>query len=120
MLVLFAKDLPEGNWKSALLLTAPALSVTLGALWLFLRVEIANYVQWLKVKSLAKSMQLTLTEALKSTTTSDEHKRVLRTQLEEVGLLLTAQQMKRIKAVAIVTADDVLRIEHEVSDERRL
>jgi hypothetical protein len=86
----------------------------LGVVWLWLRVEVANYVQWLKVKAFAKSAKLTLQESLNNPSTSEEHKKVIRARLEEVELLLADHQMKRIRSVATITVKDVQEIEGAV------
>ena len=49
----------------------------LGVSWLWLQVEIANYVQWLKVRSLARSAKSTLQEAMANPDTSAKHKAVI-------------------------------------------
>jgi hypothetical protein len=117
LLVLYATSLPDTNqWKQLLLLASPSLSVFVGVAWLWIRVQIANYVQWKTMQSLAKGAKATLLEAIANPNTSDEHKKKLRARLEEVELILSDHQLKRIRDFTVVTAQDVRDTERTFKD----
>ena len=112
LIVLIANNLPSDSAiKPWLLLLSPAASVSLSALWLWLRIEIANYVQDNRVKSLAKAAKSALEEALQNPHTSDGHKSRIREQLEEVESLLATRHLTKLKDLRPVTASDVLDFE---------
>ena len=102
LLVLFANQLPEADpLKQWLLLVAPTVSITLTAIWLWLKVEIANFVQDKKVKSLANAAKIALQEALENPLTSDLHKEKIRIHLEEVESLLAARHLSKLKNLRV-------------------
>ncbi len=119
LLVLYANSLPDSSHiKFWLVLAAPSVSVFLGVIWLWLRVEIANYVQGLKVRSIARAAKATLQEALANPSTSEEHKSRIRSRLEEVEMLLSDHQMKRIRAISTVTIHDLQALDAAVKAEQ--
>jgi len=116
LFVLIANSLPPDSvMKPWLLLITPAVSITLSAIWLWIRVEIANYVQDLQVKSLAKAAKVALENALLNPHTSAAHKSRIRENLEEVEILLTTRHLTRLKNFKPMTGSDVIAFEKHTS-----
>lgn len=104
LLVIIAESLPETNpLKSWLVIVAPTLSVTLSALWYWAQIEIANYLQEKKIYTLVQKTKKTLLVALNNSDTSNEHREAIRRKLEELELIVSDQQMKKIRSLAPAT-----------------
>ncbi len=116
LFVLIANNLPTDSViKPWLLLITPAVSISLSAVWLWLRVEIANYVQDLRIKSLAKAAKVAFENALLNPHTSEEHKSRIRERLEEVEILLTTRHLTRLKNVNPITVSDIIAFDKQTS-----
>jgi hypothetical protein len=113
-LVALANSLPEGSRaKFWLTLIAPSVSVVLSVMWLWAQVEIANYMQDRKLKSLVSDAKSNLQEALNNPNTSEEHRNVIRKKLEEIELIVADRELGRIKSLSPISLSDVRKSQSE-------
>ncbi|NTW87613.1 MAG: hypothetical protein HGB26_00465 [Desulfobulbaceae bacterium] len=106
LLVVLSSHLPEGNpFKQWLVMVAPTLSVTLTTLWYWAQVEIANYIQDKKVEALALKTKQSLIDALNNSNTSESHRNSLRSKLEELEIIISERQMKKLRSLSPYTIE---------------
>lgn len=116
LLAAIASSLPnENSLKFWLLILAPSISVLVGVLWLWTQVEIANYWQDRKLKTIVKTAKRVLLEALENPNTSEEHRKLLQKKLEETELVIADIHLGRIKSMsALLTVSDIKDIESKI------
>jgi hypothetical protein len=100
-LVVFAESLPDGAARTISLYLAPAASVLLGALALYVEIQARRYMQ----HRLVRRLRRTLEEYLRNPHTSDEHKLLLRQRLEQIEEVVTSQEVERIRLIGVVASD---------------
>jgi hypothetical protein len=111
-----ASSLPDGDrYKVWLLLLAPSVSLAVTAIWLWAQVEIANYMQDRKIRSVAKNIRTTLQASLANPNTSEEHRLVIRKKLEEIDLIIADRELSRIRSLVPVTFSDVRKTHSETA-----
>lgn len=113
-LVALANSFPEGSRvRFWLTLIAPSVSAVLSVMWLWAQVEIANYVQDRKLKSLVRDAKSNLQEALNNPNTSEEHRNVIRKKLEEIELIVADRELGRIKSLSPISFTDIRKSQSE-------
>jgi hypothetical protein len=110
LLVTLANSLPnESRIKFWLILISPSVSVVLSVIWLWAQVEIANYMQDRKLRSLVKSIKTTLQDALNNPNTSEDHRNVIRKKLEEVEIIIADRELGKIRSLTPITFSEAQR-----------
>jgi hypothetical protein len=100
LLVLLANNLPGKNpWKTSLVLLAPSLSIAITVGYGWVRKAVDDYLDGRRVQRFVREAKVTLKEALGNTNTSEAHRRKLRTQLEELELLLVKASIEKVRVV---------------------
>ncbi len=116
LLIVLANSISvESPWRSVLLYAAPSASVLFSILWLWLKVAVANYVQDLQIRSLARRAKETLDQALSNPNTSSKHKEAMRARMEELEVFLADRHMGRIRSTKLITVADVVEAEKTAS-----
>ncbi len=107
-LIAIANNFPDSSSaKLWLTLAAPAVSVILGGGWLWIQVEVANYVLDRKVRLLVNRTRTQLQEALDDTLTSQKHRAAIRRKLEELELIMADRELRRIKSLTPFSAESL-------------
>ena len=97
LLATFADSLPiESSYKSGLTITAPLITIGISGLWLFIKaIYIDPYAATKKHKSshahinqLIQDARETETEILNNSNSTEEHKKAIRTKVEELETIL--------------------------------
>ena len=87
--MLLANNLPDHNpWKSWLVLLAPSISIGISVVYSWIRKAVDDSLESRKVNWFVIEAKQTLKEALENPNTSETHRKRLRTQLEELEMLL--------------------------------
>ena len=87
-IIVFAKQMPETNeLKHWLLVAAPPIAVIISNLWRAVRRFILNWGRRTSSKRFYEDSCKTIEEALQGNHTSEEHKAILKAQLEEIQLI---------------------------------
>jgi hypothetical protein len=102
LLVLLANNLPNASpWKSWLVIAAPSASVFASLVWSKATIALESLFRKREFDALVKHAQETLAQALKSDTTSPEHREKLKGELEQLQLLLVQTDVERIKTLRL-------------------
>ena len=108
VLALFAASWPDSSpFKQWAIYAIPSVSILLTAVYVWLQVKIANYVQEKEVASLIETGKQKLQTAMANPNTSDEHKSRLQSELEQLEVLEVERVMARVKSINVITAKDV-------------
>lgn len=100
LLVLLVRNLPESNpWKSWALILAPSLAVGLSWTVIWLRHIIEQYINKRNRATMFDSINERIREALQNPLTSEEHKRAMLKELEEVERLRIAAERDQLQVV---------------------
>lgn len=84
LLVLLANNLPDNYaYKSWLILIAPTISVALSAFWVWSKIRVDAYIGDRKTERILKELRTEIENDLKNPHTSEEHKKLLKAQLEK-------------------------------------
>ena len=103
LLVLLANNLPDRSpWKSWLVLVAPSLSIGITVLYVWIRKAVDEYLDKRKIERFVREAKTTLQEGLNNPNTSDAHRRKLRTQLEELELLLVEASIQKVRVADVL------------------
>ena len=108
LLVVIANSLPNDHGlRPWLIYLAPSASAVMSLVWVWLQVEIGNWVQEKKLASLVAKAKDTYRDALQNPDTSDEHKNSIRSQLEELELIVSTRRLTQIRSLTPVRMEDL-------------
>lgn len=101
LLALLANNLPPDNsLRSWLIILAPSATVAISAGWIWLRHKIERHYREKELKVLISQSKQTLQEALANPNTSENHRRELRKQLEQLELIDINIALNRVKSLS--------------------
>lgn len=102
LLVLLANNLPNTSpWKPWLVIAAPSASVFASLVWSKATIALETLLRKREFNALVTHAQATLDQALKSDTTSPEHRQKLKGELEQLQLLLVQSDVEKIKTLRL-------------------
>jgi len=117
-LLAFANSLPDDNLiKPWLLFASPSVSLAASALWIWVQVEVANKVQDIKIKLLAKRLRVFLRTALEDKNCSGEHRQKLETRLHELDIIIADRDLGRLRSLTPITSDDIRSFQRQIAKE---
>lgn len=106
-LAVVATELPETNpFKIWLLYLVPSVSVLLSAVWMWVQVQIANFLKDNEFRAVMKAAKNELEEALDNRNTTEEHKKEIRERLEALEKISVDRVFARLKNIKIATEHD--------------
>lgn len=110
LVAVVANQLPDQNIaKPTLLYLSPSISILVTAFWVWLQVKVANYVRDKEVEQLIQGAKAELEESIANPHISEEHRSYLRKQLEDLDSININRIKSKIKALNVITGDDVRR-----------
>jgi hypothetical protein len=103
LLVLLANNLHDGDpWKSWLVILAPSASIAISAIYGWVKTAIDRHAARQELSKVVDRAKVTLREALQNPATSEEHRQVLRKELEALELLLVKADVDKIRVLTKV------------------
>lgn len=98
LLVVIANSLPSDHWaRDILLWAAPAASVTLTGLWLWVQRRVPEIYHERRRRKAIREAKQSLTEAIENPHTSDPHRNDMRNELEAIELLEAQEHVQRVR-----------------------
>lgn len=98
LLVLLANNLAASSpWKSWLVIIAPSASIAIAFAWKKISAVTESYLRKRELKLLVAQAQGTLKQALQNKNTSNDHRKRLMQELEQLELLLVQTDVEKIK-----------------------
>ena len=118
LVAVIANQLPDYNIaKPILLYLSPSISILVTGLWAWMQVKVANYVRDKTVDKLIQTAKAKLEDSIASQHISEEYRSNLRRQLEELDSIKIDRIKSKIKALNIITGDDIRRNPKAGNDE---
>ncbi len=99
------------------MLVAPSAAITLSGLWLWVQVEIANYLQGRKAETLVKKTREALEAAYSNPNVSESFRKGIRRKLEDLELSVADLHLERLEALSPISVDDVLEMEAKLKEQ---
>jgi hypothetical protein len=100
LLVVIANWLPSDHWARDLLIwAAPAASVTLTGIWLWVQRRVPELYKERKQQKVIAKAKHTLTQGIENPHTSDAHRANLRSELEAIEVLEAQAHVERVRLV---------------------
>lgn len=108
LLAVVASQLDDGNpIKPWLICAIPALSVVFGAIWIWLQVKIINIVRDNEAHKISVRTTRLIEEALANQNTSEDHKKMLRSRLEQFQMQNVDRSLKKLQNADVFSVNDI-------------